>query len=39
MVDSSNRRLLGSALPARFEVDLHDGEIQGEIPKSLNGAF
>jgi len=39
MVDFSNRRLLGSAPPARFEVDLHDCEIQGEIPKSLNGAF
>lgn len=39
MVDFSNRRLLGGAPPARFEVDLHDCEVLGEIPKSLNGAF
>jgi carotenoid cleavage dioxygenase-like enzyme len=39
MVDFANRRLLGSALPARFEVDLHDCEVAGEIPKDLDGAL
>jgi carotenoid cleavage dioxygenase len=31
--------IAGKCATARFEVELHDCEIQGEIPKSLNGAF
>lgn len=39
MVDFTDRRLLGSAAPARFEVDLRDCEVAGEIPKDLDGAL
>lgn len=39
MVDFSKRRLLGSAAPARFEVDLRDCEVQGEVPRELDGAL
>ena len=39
MVDFANRRLLGSAPPARFEVDLRDCEVTGAIPKDLDGAL
>ncbi|HEU4625796.1 MAG TPA: carotenoid oxygenase family protein [Steroidobacteraceae bacterium] len=39
MVDFSDRRSSGSAAPARFEVDLRDCEVAGEIPKDLDGAL
>jgi carotenoid cleavage dioxygenase-like enzyme len=39
MVDFTDRRLLGSAAPARFEVDLRDCEVAGDIPKDLDGAL
>ena len=39
MVDFTDRRLLGSAAPARFEIDLRDCEVSGQIPKDLDGAL
>ena len=38
MVDFSQARLRG-APAARFEVDVHDCEITGDIPKDLDGAL
>ena len=38
MVDFSQHRLRG-APAARFEVDLRDCEVAGEIPKDLDGAL
>jgi carotenoid cleavage dioxygenase-like enzyme len=39
MVDFSRHPLTGTAAPTRFEVDIHDCEVKGEIPKDLDGAF
>jgi carotenoid cleavage dioxygenase-like enzyme len=39
MVDFSRFRSAGSAPAGRFEVDLHDCEVTGEIPRDLDGAF
>jgi carotenoid cleavage dioxygenase-like enzyme len=39
MVDFSKHRLTGTAAPARFEIDVHDCEVTGEIPKDLDGAL
>lgn len=39
MVDFSRFRSAGSAPAGRFEVDLHDCEVAGDIPRDLDGAF
>ena len=39
MVDFSKHNMTGVGAPARFEIDISDCEVQGEIPGDLNGAF
>jgi carotenoid cleavage dioxygenase len=39
MVDFSKGRSAGGLSPLRFEVDLHDCEVSGEVPKDLDGAL
>ncbi len=39
MVDFSKHPMTGIAAPARFEVDIGDCEVKGEIPRGLDGAF
>ena len=39
MVNFATHRAMGNPAPVRFEVDLHDCEMTGELPKDLDGAF
>ena len=39
MVDFSRHLKMGNPAPTRFEVDLSDCEVTGELPKDLDGAF
>lgn len=39
MVDFTKHRAMGNPAPVRFEVDLHDCEVAGELPTDLDGAF
>jgi carotenoid cleavage dioxygenase-like enzyme len=39
MVDFSRHQAPGAPAPARFEADIYDCEVTGQIPRDLNGAF
>jgi carotenoid cleavage dioxygenase-like enzyme len=38
-MDFEKYRSMGNPAPMRFEVDLNDCEVSGELPKDLDGAF
>jgi len=39
MANFARHRTTGNPTPTRFEVDLYDCELAGELPKDLDGAF